>query len=256
MSDTQFTSGTGGIPTGASSTTPTTGTSADTSSSASSAAQEARQAASDVAGGAKERVGEVAQEAGRRAQDLMGQARSGVTSQAGAQKDRLAGGLRHLGSELGEMGRATGDPGYASDFAQRGEDAVNRVADWFEQREPADVLREVQDFARSRPGTFLAIAAGAGLVVGRMLRGARDAGSNGSGTSGASLPPAGTVTGAPTGMTGLPSDAATETSTMAGRPTGTPSTDMPPTVPPPSYPSTGVPSTGSTTGGAGYVSGS
>lgn len=255
MSDTHSTSSTGGMPpTGASSTTDTLGTSSG--SNASSTVEDARRAASDVAGGAKDRAGEVVHEAGQRARSLMDQARSEVTSQAGTQQQRLAGGLRHLGGELGEMGRATGDPGYASDFAQRGEDAVNRVADWFEQREPADVLREVQDFARSRPGTFLAIAAGAGLVVGRMLRGARDAGSDGSGTSGASLPPAGTATGAPTGMTGLPSGAATETSTMAGRPTGTPSTDMPPTVPPPSYPSTGVPSTGSTTGGAGYVSGS
>ena len=254
MSDTQYTSGTGGVPpTGASGGTSTMGTSSG-SSSTSSTADDARRAASGVVEGAKERAGDVAHEAGERAKSLVDQARSEVTNQASSQQGRLADGLRHLSTELGDMSRSTEDPGYASELAQRGSDAVNRVADWFEQREPGDVMREVQDFARCKPGTFLAIAAGAGLVVGRLLRGARDADSGND--SGASASQGAQYSGAQyqgthsqgTQSQGTGYGAQTELpasgGTMGTTTTGTQSTGV--------LPSTGYPST---TGGGGNVAG-
>jgi hypothetical protein len=45
------------------------------------------------------------------------------------------------------------------------------IADWLQRHEPADILDEVSRFARRRPGLFLAIAAAAGLVAGRLARG-------------------------------------------------------------------------------------
>ncbi|MCK9794451.1 hypothetical protein M1843_11910 [Isoptericola sp. 4D.3] len=147
---------------------------------ASTAASHAADAGKDVAHEATERLGGVAQEAGRRTRSLLDDARAQVSSQASDQQGRLAGGLRHLGSELTEMSRASEDPGYASQFADRGSQAADRLADWFDQREPGDVLHEVQDFARRRPGVFLAVAAGAGLLVGRLLRGVKDAPDDGS----------------------------------------------------------------------------
>jgi hypothetical protein len=42
---------------------------------------------------------------------------------------------------------------------------------------------ELQSFARRRPGMFLAITAGAGLIAGRLTRGLKDA-SSGNGPSG------------------------------------------------------------------------
>lgn len=143
---------------------------------ASGAASHAGEAGREVAQDAKERAGDVAHEAKERARNLMDQARSEVTDQASTQQERLAAGIRHLGAELSQMSRASDDPGYATELAERGSQTAERLADWFERREPGDVLREVQDFARRRPGAFLAVAAGAGLVVGRMLRGAKEAG--------------------------------------------------------------------------------
>jgi hypothetical protein len=58
-----------------------------------------------------------------------------------------------------------------------------RVADYLAENGPDGVLREVQDFARRRPGTFLAVAAAAGFVVGRLGKGVLGAGSSDDGTS-------------------------------------------------------------------------
>jgi hypothetical protein len=46
------------------------------------------------------------------------------------------------------------------------------AAQWLESREPGDLLDEVKGFARRRPGAFLGIALGAGLLVGRVTRNA------------------------------------------------------------------------------------
>ncbi|TLM80215.1 hypothetical protein FDW83_19020, partial [Pseudarthrobacter sp. NamE2] len=45
------------------------------------------------------------------------------------------------------------------------------VASWLENKQPGDLLNEVQRFARNRPGTFLLLAAGAGVLAGRLTRG-------------------------------------------------------------------------------------
>ena len=45
------------------------------------------------------------------------------------------------------------------------------MASWLENREPGDLLGEVQRFARNKPGTFLLLAAGAGVLAGRLTRG-------------------------------------------------------------------------------------
>jgi hypothetical protein len=45
------------------------------------------------------------------------------------------------------------------------------MADYLDRHGPEGVLREVQDFARRRPGAFLATALAAGFVVGRLGKG-------------------------------------------------------------------------------------
>ena len=52
--------------------------------------------------------------------------------------------------------------------ASRGSD----IASWLENREPADVLDEVRRYARRRPVTFLVLCGLAGVVAGRITRGA------------------------------------------------------------------------------------
>ena len=176
-------------------------------SSATEAASSAKEAASDVAGHvgeagkdlaheAKERAGEVAHEAKDRAGTLLHQARTEVTEQASTQQQRLASSLRTMGAELTQMSGAADEPGYATDLVRQASGMADRLAGWFEDREPGDVMREAKDFAQRRPGAFLAIAAGAGLLAGRLLRGVKDAG-DGPGTT--ASPPA-----APTTGTGFP----------------------------------------------------
>ncbi|MFD7023761.1 hypothetical protein [Promicromonospora sukumoe] len=139
------------------------------------AAAQAGEAGRETAHEAKEAARDVAHEASERARGLIGRTRIELGAQMETQQQHLASGLRSLGNELGQMAGGTQDPGYASDLVQRAGDATGRVADWFDEREPGAVLREVEDFARRRPGLFIAIAAGAGLLVGRFVRGMRDA---------------------------------------------------------------------------------
>jgi len=117
----------------------------------------------------------VAGEAGRQARDLMDQARVELTAQAYDQQQRLAGGLRTFGNELSSMADASAEGGLAADVARQVASRTTDLAQWFEDREPGSVLEEVQEFARRRPGAFLAIAAGAGVLAGRLTRGLKDA---------------------------------------------------------------------------------
>jgi hypothetical protein len=59
-----------------------------------------------------------------------------------------------------------------TDLAQEASRRGGAIADWLDTHEPADVLDEVKRFARRRPVAFLALAAAAGVVAGRLTRGA------------------------------------------------------------------------------------
>jgi hypothetical protein len=76
------------------------------------------------------------------------------------------------------MAGASDQPGVASDLVHQASGVVDSVASWFENKEPADVLSEVTAYARRKPGTFLLVAATAGLVVGRLARSLKDQASN------------------------------------------------------------------------------
>jgi hypothetical protein len=83
--------------------------------------------------------------------------------------------------ELREMADGGRQSGPASEVARQAADRADRFADWLAAREPGDLLDEVRSFARRRPGAFLAGAALAGVVVGRLTRGAVDAARSDSG---------------------------------------------------------------------------
>jgi uncharacterized protein YjbJ (UPF0337 family) len=127
-----------------------------------------------VVGTAKEQVGQVTDQARREAKDLLRQARGQVTEQARGGQQKVTGTLRALAAELHEM---TGgeNRGPASDLAAQAASRVDDLAGWLDQREPADLLEDLRSFARRRPGAFLAGAAIAGVLAGRLTRGAVDA---------------------------------------------------------------------------------
>ena len=126
-----------------------------------------------VASVATEQAKEVASEAGHQAKALLDQARSELMDHAASQQDRLAEQLHSLSHELGSMAAASQQEGLATDLAQQASRQVGTVAHWLSQREPGTLVGELKDFARNKPGTFLAVAAGIGLVAGRMTRGVK-----------------------------------------------------------------------------------
>jgi hypothetical protein len=152
---------------------------------ASNVAGQAASAAQGVAQTAKEEVANVASEAKHSAQDLMHQAKSGLTSQAGTQQQKAAEGIRTISGQLQSMAEAPEQQGIASDLIRQAADRTSSMATWLENREPGDLLGEVQRFARNRPGTFLLLAAGAGILAGRLTRGLTAGSTGTSGTSGA-----------------------------------------------------------------------
>lgn len=154
-----------------------TGVSSDSSKSqaakeeASNVAGEAASAAQNVAETAKGEAANVAHEAKLNAQDLLHQAKSGLTTQAGTQQQKAAEGIRNISSQLHSMASAPDQQGMASDLVRQAAERTSSIASWLENREPGDLLTEVQRYARNNPGTFLLLAAGAGVLAGRLTRG-------------------------------------------------------------------------------------
>ena len=146
--------------------------------------------------------------------------------------------------------------GTASELAVQAADRLHGVANWIGEREPGDLVEEVRRFARRRPGAFLLGAAVAGVVVGRLTRGAvdaqRDTGSDGlrrpdgypSDTTTTPFPAAPPVAGPPPTY-----DPLFEAGRPTGRPVGAPppatrvpngdpfaGEPLPPVAPPPAAP--------------------
>jgi hypothetical protein len=144
-------------------------------------AARAGQATGQVATTTMEQVGEVAAEARHQVRDLASEARTQVRQQAGTQQRQLAGKLRSVGDELSTMADKGEGSGLATELTREVSGRVHNWAGWLETREPADVLDEIREFARRRPGLFLLGAALAGVAAGRLTRGIAEA--NGGETS-------------------------------------------------------------------------
>jgi len=139
-------------------------------SDAGDVARTAKDSAHNVAETAKAEAANVASEVKANAKDLLSQARSDLTQQAGTQQQKVASGLRSISDELHAMAQASNQPGVASDLVRQAADRSSSVASWLDGRDPGSLLNEVKSFARQRPGTFLLLAAGAGVLAGRLTR--------------------------------------------------------------------------------------
>lgn len=179
-------------------------------------AQDAAGNAQQVAETAKTEAAGVASEVTANAKDLFNQARSDLTDQAGVQQQKVAEGLRSVAGELHSMAENSDQPGVATDLVRQAAERSSSVASWLDNRNPGSLVDEVKTFARQRPVAFLAIAAGAGFLAGRMNKGLS-----------AGLPDTHTAAGRP---------AATGTGTVS-----TPETIYPPEPPvQPTYTGTGT----------------
>ena len=137
----------------------------------------AKERAKHVAGVAAGEARGVASEATGHARDLVGEARGHLQGQFDEQghvaKDQLAGTLGTLSDDLRSM--AENSSGLAGNLAHEVAERACTLSRHLDGREPSELLDDVRRLARQRPGTFLLGALAAGVVVGRLARGAKDA---------------------------------------------------------------------------------
>lgn len=194
------------------------------------------EAGQHVAGVAKDEVREVAHEAKAQVRSLAGELGSDLKAQAGAQQQRLSEGLRTVSEELQNMAAASNSGGTAGHLVEQVASRVGEAAGWLENREPGALLDEVKSFARQRPGVFLAVAAGAGLLAGRLTRGLAG-GNDAAGQAGAAAASSASPAASPAAPLATPS------APVAAPLVTTPAPVMPPPVLPASETAAGYGST-------------
>ncbi|NXY93231.1 hypothetical protein HYE82_02130 [Streptomyces sp. BR123] len=147
--------------------------------------------AAEVGGTAKEQAANVVGEATSQARNLASDLRDQLQGQAQAQTQSLAENVRRLAQELKEMSESGKPDSTMAGVARKMADGGNQAADRIEQRGPGGLVSDLQNFARRRPGTFLAGAAIAGFLIGRAEKGVIAAASADTGTGEGSGPAAG-----------------------------------------------------------------
>jgi hypothetical protein len=147
------------------------GTAADQAKqTAGTAADQGRQVADVAAGEAKK----VASEATTQVRGLLQETTSQLEDQGRTQRDRIVEVLRSLGDDLERMA-ASADSGMASNLAHEVADRSRTLSSHLDGREPRELLDDVRSFARRKPGVFIVGSLVAGVVAGRLARGAKDA---------------------------------------------------------------------------------
>jgi hypothetical protein len=124
-------------------------------------------------GQAKEQAAQVAGSATERMSEVMGSARSELRERAKTEAGNVGSSLSSIAEELRAMGQASSENGgMTSGLVSSLADQVDRGAQRLSDGDLDQVLEDVKRFARNRPGAFLLGAAGAGFLVGRLLKAA------------------------------------------------------------------------------------
>ena len=134
-------------------------------------AQQASDSARAVAQTAKSEAAGITAEARSEAANLLSEAKSQLSGQASSQQQKAASGLRSISDQLHAMSQASGQPGVAASLVRQAAEQSGAAAAWLDRGDPSSLLDDVASFARRRPGAFLLLAAGAGIVTGRLTRG-------------------------------------------------------------------------------------
>lgn len=216
-------------------------TDSSTTDRAKSAAQDvagdAQTAAASVAGTAKDEALTVKDDAVEQGLTLVREARGTLGTQASEQVTRFSGALRSLSDDLERLSRGEQvEQGLATELAGQATARAGAVADWFEGKEPLDLLEDVKSFARRRPVAFLGLAAGIGLVAGRLTRstaenrtslGSSDESRSADTAEVPALPAVPSAAGTPTVGTAPAADGVSHTGVTPGLPPVPPAPPMP-----------------------------
>lgn len=169
-------------------------TGTDTSDSKDQAKQAVATAQADGKHLAEEARGEaksVASDAQAQARDLLDQARSELEGQSRSQLETLVSTLQGFADDLERMARGEGAAsGIAQDVVREVSDKATALSSQLRGREPGELLDQARGYARQKPGTFLLGALVAGVVAGRVVRGAKEAQGRGTGGSAGTTPAA------------------------------------------------------------------
>lgn len=125
----------------------------------------------DVAHAARDELAQLTEEARHQAMSLWSQASEQLREQAVNGKQQAADLLHSLAGELGHMASRSEQDGPLTALAKDVAARAGELSHWLQEAEPSDVVAEIRRFARRRPVVFLAGAALAGVVVGRLSRG-------------------------------------------------------------------------------------
>jgi gas vesicle protein len=140
-------------------------------------AQSTKESAAQVARTAQQEASNVAGEVKTQVQSLAAEARQKASGRVDDQKSKAADLLRTTGDELHSLGG--GDQSrLTQELTRRASEQAHTVADFLDRYSPEEMLGHVRDFARRKPGLFLLAAGAAGVVTGRLVRGATAAASS------------------------------------------------------------------------------
>jgi hypothetical protein len=120
--------------------------------------------------------GEAAAMADRAKQEtshLVDEARKTLRTQTDQQAGRVATGARDLARQLDDLASGRGgNDGPVANFARDAATRIDSVAERLDSDGIDGLTRDVKQFARRRPGTYLVSAFALGLVAGRVFRNA------------------------------------------------------------------------------------
>jgi hypothetical protein len=134
-------------------------------------ARTAVQTGGQVADTVGEQASRVASETAHQARNLVEEGKGQLAGQAKEGHRKAVSGLHALADQLHGMAEKSDGQGVVPEVTRQAAERTRTVATWLEGREPGDLVEEVRSFARRKPGVFLAGAALAGVVVGRLTRG-------------------------------------------------------------------------------------
>ena len=136
---------------------------------------QARESGQRVAGAAASTADQVKNEAVGQAQNLLGQLTEDLRQHAAPQQEKVAGAARALTEEISAVSRGEApETSYVTGLLGSVVGPAESVTRALETKEPRELVDDVRRFAARRPGTFLALAAGIGLLAGRATRSAKD----------------------------------------------------------------------------------
>jgi hypothetical protein len=130
----------------------------------------ARDAASRVKDEAQHEAGQVMEEAKEQGRQLYSEAKDRIEAEAQQQTNRVAQGIRSFSGDLRSMAEQADTETSAASWARQGAGQLEGLANRIEDGGFEGLVDDVSRFARRNPGTFLAIALGAGILAGRIAR--------------------------------------------------------------------------------------